>query len=483
MSLVFDSVSEMLMLLSVESEDTYRVTMVNQAVVKNTGLTAESMIGHTTREFLSDPLFRLASEKLRQALHTQGSLRFVLSTRPPGHSRFCMESILTPIPDSEGVYRHLLVVARDITAQIKSEREIRRVLRELRDSEFRYRSLAEAANDQIFILDRDGLIVYVNSLASKLLRRPASEMIGKSMLSLFPQAVADRQMDAVRSVFENGEPSYREAPSVNPGGEIWLGTWLVPIRDAEGRITSVLGVARDITQRIRSETALRESEEQYRSLVQTSPDAIFLHDQDAALTFANQRALEILGYAAAEELRGTYLLDLVPPDERSLAEEHLQTLLQTGMLRNATYTVLRKDGSTLPVEINASLILDADGRMKGITSMVRDITERRNRERALLESEATFRAIFEKAAFGIVLIGRDLRLIEIQCDVLRNSGNVPSRPRGANSGTHYPSRGPFRGERAGPVPNPARSGIISSRNSECFGKTAFRSGAGSPPPR
>jgi PAS domain S-box-containing protein/putative nucleotidyltransferase with HDIG domain len=421
MGLVYNSVSDMLMLLDVESEETFRVVTVNQAVEKITGRAVESMIGHTTREFLSDPVFRLTTQKFQQVLQSRDSLRYVISTRPRDHLRLCMEAILTPIPDSEGIIRHILVVGRDITARITSEREIRRVIRELRESEHRYRSLAEAANDQIFILDRDGRVEYVNSLVAKLFRRPVSEIIGSTMLALFPEAVAERQMATVRSVFEKGEPTYREEISTNPDGDLWLGTWLVPLRDADGRISTVLGVSRDITEKKKSEKAREESEQQYRSLVQTSPDAILLYDRDAKLSFANQRALEILGCSSQETLRGTHILDMVVPEERPLAEERLQTLLQTGNLRNATHSMQRKDGSTIPVEINASLIRDSSGRMTAVTSIMRDISEWRAQERALRESEARFRAIFEKAAVGIILVGLDGRLIECNetiCEIL-----------------------------------------------------------------
>jgi PAS domain S-box-containing protein len=421
LGLVYDSVSDLLMLISVESGDTFRAVKVNQAVVKTTGRAAETLIGKTTREFLAGPTLSMTQEKLRQTARSRTGVRFVFSTRPPGRPRMSMEAILTPILDSDGACRHILVVAREITERMKREREIHRAFRDLRDSEHRYRSLAEAANDQIFILDRDGRILYVNSLTSKLLRRPASEIIGKNLRTFFPPVIVERQIATIRLVFDKGEPVYREELNAIPGGEIWLGTWLVPIRDADGRIISVLGVARDITERMKSEKALQESEEQYRSLVQTSPDAIFLHDSDANLTFANQRALDLLGHASQNELRGTYLLDMVVPEERRLAEEHLKTLLQTGSLHAAIHSMLRKDGSTVPVEINASLILDATGRMKAITSILRDITERRKQERALLESEARFRAIFEKAAIGILLIGLDGRLIDCNgtiCEIL-----------------------------------------------------------------
>jgi PAS domain S-box-containing protein/putative nucleotidyltransferase with HDIG domain len=307
-----------------------------------------------------------------------------------------------------------ILVLTDVTLQEAAEAA-------LRESERRYRTLAEAAHDMIFILDRDLRVEYVNSFASLMFNRPVSEIVGHPMENLFPPAIAQRQTETIKRLFEGDDPAYWENPSWIGGHELWIGTWLVPMRDSGGRISSVLGVARDISERVQSEKALRESEEQYRSLVQTSPDAIFLHDPDTRFSFANQRALDILGYASPEELRQSVLPELVHPNERHLAQTLLQNLLRTGSLRNAVLSFLRKDGTSVPMEINASLILDSNGRMKGITSILRDITERRKREQALMEGEARFRAIFEKAAIGIILIGLDGRLIEGNqaiCDIL-----------------------------------------------------------------
>ncbi|MBN2085964.1 MAG: PAS domain S-box protein [Anaerolineales bacterium] len=421
LGLVFDSVSDMLMLLGVESETVFRVVKVNRAVTQITGRPAESLIGRTLQDFLTEPILRFNTEKFQIALRSGKRTDFTLSTRPPGRPRLSMDVTLIPIADSSQSCSHILVVARDITARLRSEREVRHALHALGESEHRYRALAEAAHDMIFILDRDLNVEYVNSFASLMFNRPVAEIVGRSMESLFPPAVAERQAEIVRRLFDGGEPAYRENPSWIGGRELWIGTWLVPMRDSGGRISSVLGVARDISERVQSEKALRESEEQYRSLVQTSPDAIFLHSLDTRFSFANQRALDILGYASPDDLRGTFLPELVHPDERHLAEIHLQNLLRTGTVRNAVLSFLRKDGSSVPMEVNASLILDSNGRMKGITSILRDITERRKRERALMEGEARFRAIFEKAAIGIFLIGLDGRLIEGNqaiCDIL-----------------------------------------------------------------
>jgi PAS domain S-box-containing protein len=299
--------------------------------------------------------------------------------------------------------------------------EIQRALHALRDSERRYRALAEAAHDMIFIVDHNQRIQYINSYACSMLQRPAIEIIGQPMNAMFSQAIASRQTATLREVLEKGKPVYREGLSSFPGGEIWLGTWLAPMRDSQDHIVSVLGVSRDITERVHAEQALRESEEQYRTLVQTSPDAIFLQDNAGNITFANQQALEILGYSTLEELRGTYVLDLVLAEERKLAEKHLRSLLQSGSVRNVVHTIQRRDGTTTPVEISASLISDPEGRTKAMVSILRDITERRRREQAVLEGEARFRAIFEKAAIGMVLLDPNRRITECNtamCDML-----------------------------------------------------------------
>jgi PAS domain S-box-containing protein len=412
LELVFNSVSDMLMLMSVEPGGDFRVIRVNQTVTAITGRPPETMIGKTMRDFLRGPVILFNEEKMLRAVRIGETVEYLLSTRPPGRPRLSMNVTLIPISDSDGARRHLLIVARDISARLQSELRIRHTLHALRESERRYRTLAEAMHDMVFIIRRDQTVEYVNSFAGEMFHRPVSDLVGRPMEALFPSAVAERQAGVLRHILETGEPAYRENPSWIGDRELWIGTWLVPMRDSSGRIGSVLGVARDITERITVEQALRESEEQYRSLVQTSPDAIFLHDLDTSFSYCNPRALEFLGYASPEELRGTYLLDLVHPDDRGVGEAHVKNLMQTGSLRNVVLTILRKDGSGVPMEISSSLVVDASGRRKAITSFLRDLSERRKRERALIESEARFRAMFERAAVGIALIGMDGRLID-----------------------------------------------------------------------
>jgi PAS domain S-box-containing protein len=153
-----------------------------------------------------------------------------------------IESQGNVIRDETGNVTNVIVVSRDMTKRRKAE-EV------LRESEERYRILAEAAHDMIFIVNRDDLLEYVNSSAAEFFHRKPDELVGTSRESLFPQEVSSGQQLSVQTLFETGEHKYVESKLVSLDKPIWLGTWLVPLRDESGQVTAVMGVSRDITNR------------------------------------------------------------------------------------------------------------------------------------------------------------------------------------------------------------------------------------------
>ena len=137
----------------------------------------------------------------------------------------------------------------------------------LKASEERYRTLAEAAQDFIFIVDREGRIKYVNSFAAEQLGSTPQEIIGRPRGEVFPHGMADEQVRELEQVFQEGYPLNVENRATFRGRESWQSTALVPIREKDGALHEVLGISRDITLRKRAEESLRQTKDNLEQLV------------------------------------------------------------------------------------------------------------------------------------------------------------------------------------------------------------------------
>jgi PAS domain S-box-containing protein len=161
-------------------------------------------------------------------------------------------------------------------------------------------------------------------------------------------------------------------------------------------VRELISVIRDITERKRAEQALRESEERFRCLSEASFEGIVFHDEGKILD-ANQAFATMLGYGLSEVI-GRNALDFATPELREVALRHMRAESE----KPYEGVAIRKDGSTFPVEVRGKNT-PYKGRIIRLTAL-RDITERKQVEEALRESEERYRAIFEQAADSIMLI-------------------------------------------------------------------------------
>lgn len=132
-----------------------------------------------------------------------------------------------------------------------------------------------------------------------------------------------------------------------------------------------------------AEARLRESEEQYRGLVEASPDSIALVDLAGSIVRANQRAALLFGFQSPEQMIGLSAFEMIASEDRQQALDGLRKTPQIGNIRNLEYTMLRRDQSTFPAEITASLLRDEDGNPQAFVSVARDISERKQAQQAL----------------------------------------------------------------------------------------------------
>jgi len=181
------------------------------------------------------------------------------------------------------------------------------------DSEERYRTLAETAQDFIFIVDRRGLVMYLNSFAAGKLGGTPELFIGKTLDSVFPPEMAEVQHRELKKVFAEGVPLHVENKATLGGIARWLSTSLVPVKDDQGAFEDVLGISRDITERKLAEDALSRTKDGLEQMV---------NERTGELESLNQRLKLELG-------------------EKKLAEERLQAVnraLRTTMAASQALT-------------------------------------------------------------------------------------------------------------------------------------------------
>jgi diguanylate cyclase (GGDEF)-like protein/PAS domain S-box-containing protein len=277
----------------------------------------------------------------------------------------------------DGSVNGIMSVMADISERKRAEAA-------LQASEERYRTLAEAAHDAIFVIGRDGRVQYVNSFAAQLFGRRAEEIIGRRRAELFSPEVSGQQERSLREVFETAAPLYVEAKTVFPRGEVWLGTWLVPLREEGGAVSAVLGISRDISVRKAAEEALQRTEEQYRSIFENAIEGIYQSTPDGHFVSANPALARMYGYGSPEELMTT-VTDIgrqlyVDPNQRAAFKQRLET---EGVVRDFIYQVLRRDGSVMWLAENARAVRGESGQVVYYEGTCEDITARKQADEAV----------------------------------------------------------------------------------------------------
>ncbi|HET6427946.1 MAG TPA: PAS domain S-box protein [Phycisphaerae bacterium] len=283
-----------------------------------------------------------------------------------------------------------------------------RALEALRASEEAHRALVESADETIATVDRDGVFLFMNGVAARRLGGGPAQFIGRTMWDLFPKPQADQQMKHVREVIATGEGTVVEAPTLVAGEPRFYRTSVQSLRRGGGDATAALVMATDLTQRRQTEEALRASEERYRMLVETMNEGLGLQDASGRITYANDRAAEMLGFTR-EEVIGRRVIDLIDP-------AHRQTYL-TQVARRPTedpkpyeITWTTGDGRKVVTRISPRPMYDEKGEYIGSFAVLTDITEAKEVSERLARSELLYRTTIDGLDDPVHVVTADLRI-------------------------------------------------------------------------
>lgn len=257
----------------------------------------------------------------------------------------------------------------------------------LSESEMRMRDILNNVGANVFMKDSQYRFTYVNNKVCDLLGREEQDILGRTSDDFFsPKSVEIRQSD--RQVIENGESVHCEGKDLFQTEMFDCEYWIVkiPLRDRAGKIYGLCGIATDISELIRAQQALRESEEQYRNLIMYSPDAIFVNHNDSIILL-NNACLKLFGARTMEELLGKSPYKLFHPGDHERIRERIHRLRDLGEpVSLAEERIVRLDGEIVDVEVLAAPF--QIGGTNAIHVILRDITERKRTEEAKEKLEA-----------------------------------------------------------------------------------------------
>ncbi|MEG4030915.1 MULTISPECIES: PAS domain S-box protein [unclassified Microcoleus] len=287
-----------------------------------------------------------------------------------------------PWRDAQGNILGMIAIARDITDRKQAEEA-------LRDRNALLNSILESTPDFIVVKDREGRYVAINSNLANFLGKPSEEIIGKDDWELLPNA-AREMMAKDRQIMATGiTESYEEDISRDETPRTFL-TTKAPWRDANGNILGLIATTRDITDRKQAEEALRHKETQYRSIFESVNDGIIITELETGKVVAiNPAQARIHGYTY-EEFAQLPPGGFIHPDSYHLFVDFLETV-KAGKQFFCHAIDVHKDNKCIDVEVTATPYWQ-DDKLYAL-SVVRDITDRKQAEDAIKQSEERYRSL------------------------------------------------------------------------------------------
>ena len=308
---------------------------------------------------------------------------------------------LDPIRDPSNQISGVQAIVEDIT-------NWKRVEKELRENEEKYRCLFHHSNDGIIIHNLEGDIIDVNQKVLDQFKYTKSEILMLKIHQLHPIEEIDKAAKLFKEIFKKRLVKF-EIRFKKKNSEIFLAevsTSLFSIGEKE----VIQGIIRDISERKQAEQKLIESEEKYRLISENANDLIFIVNMNIITEYINEEVFKkLLGYSK-DDVIGKSALNFVHPEDI----EKIMKLIRNGLKVGEGLGELRcidKNNLYHWLELRGKTFIDRDGKTKGLF-IARDITERKKAEQKLIESEEKYRHLFENTPVSIMLVDSKRQIVD-----------------------------------------------------------------------
>ena len=325
---------------------------------------AAERYGQSLEQMIDSNFYDLLPEDLQASRKAQ--ITEVIRTGKPVHFEDEREGMILdhriyPVYGARGEVSRIAIFASDVTTHKWVEEVMGQLGR-------RNELILEAAGEGIYGLDTEGKTTFVNPAAARMLGYKPEDLIGQHHHELVHHSKPDgrvypKSQCPIYAAFKDGTVHTSVDHEVfwrKDGTSFTVEYTSTPVID-KGNIVGAVVTFRDITERKRMESVLKKSEERYRSVFESAANLIISIDSNGIIVDSNNRSQEILGYAP-DEITGKGFLDLIHTDDREKAQVSLDAVLSKGFDYHKRYRMVRKDGTSVDVQMNAAAAKDSGGK-------------------------------------------------------------------------------------------------------------------------
>jgi two-component system NtrC family sensor kinase len=359
------------------------ITFANDALIDLLGYSRDEMIGMNSKALRPAEEWNGVFKAYNHMYKTGEPLRNFLTEVICKDGRHVFaETSAFPIRNSQNEILGFRGVRHDITERKRADEA-------LRQSEERYRTILEEMEDAYFEVDLGGHLTFVNAATCRALGYPDEELMGMSYRNFTAEEDVEPVFRVFNEVYLTGVPSRSFCWRIvsRDGARRFVEHSAFPVRNDKGEVTGFRGVGRDMTARKQAEEKVRQSEENYRALFNSSViGTIVLDAKTMKVVMANQAAAKIFGFGSPEEGIGLNPIDLVPPEDvEQVVDLITKEMFEQDLRRPREVRAVTRDGRRIWINATGTRIMH-EGRLAGLISFA-DITEQKQQRERLMMTD------------------------------------------------------------------------------------------------
>ncbi|MBI3151235.1 MAG: PAS domain S-box protein, partial [Chloroflexi bacterium] len=306
-----------------------------------------------------------------------------------------------------------LVAALDISERKHAEDE-------LRTSEQNYRTLVENSESAIAVINKDGKILYTNPKGMQVWND--SQIVGKTIFDVYPPEYAERYFKAINKVITTQTGLLDDVKTPIKDHLMWFRVSMQPLQNPDGTVDRLLLNAIDITQSKQAQDELRASEERLSSFFENAGSIVWIKDLEGRFIAVNKYAEAVLGWPR-ERILGRTVYDLFPPEEATSYAENDRKVLSSGQVVECEEEALL--GGVLRIySVTKFPLRDSNGDIYALGAISMDMTEQKQIESALRESEEKFRSLAEELEQRVIDRTNEIKSIQRRLEVATKAAEL-----------------------------------------------------------